>query len=141
MNTRHRMERRINLRKPVRLRAAVRYRDRGENCRLETTTLNLSFEGAFLETGEIAHLVGSIVRLELQAFPGNPLTIDALVVYRNHAGLGLMFAYYKNEVFEQLVTLLESTPNKSDGWAASGPDTPGAIAAATGEAEPERTAV
>ena len=141
MNTRHKMERRMNLRSPLRLRAVIRYRDTGGNYRLTATTRNLSFEGAFLETGEIAHLQGSIVRLELHVSPEDPLIIDALVVNSRGDGLGLMFAYYNHEAFERLASLLESTANKPDGRSGSAPGIPEADTALAAEAAQDSNAV
>lgn len=120
----HQMERRMNARKPLRFPATIRYRSMDASLSMPTMTRNLSFEGTFLETGEIAQLEGSIVRVELAALPSDPITIDALVVHGNRDGIGLMFAYYGNTVFEQLASVLEAEPDPDGGGVDSGPGTP-----------------
>ncbi|HKJ22910.1 MAG TPA: PilZ domain-containing protein [Gammaproteobacteria bacterium] len=106
------MERRMNPRKPLRLAATVHYPDEGGARRIQTVTRNLCYEGVFVETLAFAHLQGSIVRVELDTPLHGPIGLDALVLRSRADGLGLMFAYYSTEVFEQLDALLEPEANK-----------------------------
>jgi hypothetical protein len=133
MSTRHQMERRINLRLNMRLSAVIRYRDAGENRCLTATTRNLSFEGAFMEAGGISNLAGSIVRLELNTLAEAPLIIEALVARSRSDGLGLMFAYYSRDVFEQLASLLESAAKALYEPADSVPEASTAVTTMAGE--------
>lgn len=100
------MERRTYIRKPLHLPAVIRYPCKGRSCSFRTITRDLSFEGAFIDTGDFT-LQGSIIRMEVEACSAAPLVIDALVVRSDTEGLGLLFAYYSSEVFEQLALLLE----------------------------------
>lgn len=106
------MERRMNPRKPLCLTATVRYPGEGGGRSIHTVTRNLSYEGIFLETLACAHLQGGIVRVELETPGYGKIVLDALVLRQAADGLGLMFAYYSTEVFEQLDVLLEPEAKK-----------------------------
>lgn len=107
-----RMERRMNPRKPLCLTAAVRYPGEGGARSIHTVTRNLSYEGVFLEALGFAPLQGGIVRIELETPDRGTIVLDALVVRQAADGLGLMFAYYSTETFEQLDALLEPEAKK-----------------------------
>lgn len=101
------MEHRMNIRMPVSLPVTVYYPGRGghESCR--ATIRDLGFGGAFIEAGETAPTKGTIVRVAMEKASGNPVVIDALVLRDDANGLGIMFAYYGDDVFQQLASVLQ----------------------------------
>ena len=101
------MEHRMNIRTPVHLPATVYYRGNGGRESYRAMTRNLSFGGAFIEAGETAPSKGAIVRLALDNAGGGPVVIDALVLRHDALGFGIMFAYYGDEVFQQLASMLQ----------------------------------
>lgn len=100
------MEHRMNIRMPVSLSARVYYPDKGGYGSFRAVTRDLSFGGAFIEAGEISPVKGSIVRLALATAAEDPVTIDALVLRSEAGGFGAMFAYYGDDVFKQLSSVL-----------------------------------
>lgn len=101
------MEHRMNIRMPVSMPATVYYPGNGghESCR--AMTRNLGFGGACLEAGETPPSKGTIVRLAMDNAGGDPVVIDALVLRNDAEGLGIMFAYYGDDVFQRLASMLQ----------------------------------
>lgn len=108
------MEHRMNMRMPVSLSARVYYPDRGGHGSFQTVTRDLGFGGAFIEAGESSPAKGSIVRLALATAAEDPVTIDALVLRSETGGFGVMFAYYGDDVFKQLTSVLEPAFDQQD---------------------------
>lgn len=108
-----RMEHRMNSRLCVRLPVTVQISPRMENTRVCTVTRDVALGGACIENKGLDIQEGAMVRLTLELTPGDRVMIDALVLRSNDQGVGLMFAYYSNEVFDRLAELLEpKTPKR-----------------------------
>ena len=101
------MEHRMNMRMSVSLSARVYYPDKGGYGCFDAVTRNLGFGGAFIEAGGGDPPKGTIVRLVLVTASQEPLTIDALVLRTEDGGFGAMFAYYGDDVFKRLASVLE----------------------------------
>ncbi len=110
------MEHRMNIRMPVSLPARVYYPDKGGHGSFRAVTRDLGFGGAFIEAGENSPAKGSIVRLALTTVPEDPVTIDALVLRSENGGFGVMFAYYSDEVFKQLASVLEPVFERNNAY-------------------------
>lgn len=99
-------ENRINMRIAMRLPVSIRFFSGVEKNSARTVTRNISFNGACIESAGLEIQEGAMVHLRLEAGAGGALMIDALVVRNNGQSAGLMFAYYDNDVFNQLHDLL-----------------------------------
>ena len=102
-----RMEHRMNLRHSVQLPITVHVSPRMDHKGLPMVTRDIAFGGACIESEGVDIVEGTMVRLALEIAPDDPVTIDALVVRSNNREVGLMFAYYSNDVFDRLTELLE----------------------------------
>lgn len=99
------MERRWNMRSPIRLDVALVYDGLGiVRCR----TRDLSLAGLFLETGAITlpHHAAFDVMLDDGAAPRKMFRLPALVVRVTREGVGAMFRDLDNRAADHLKTLL-----------------------------------
>jgi hypothetical protein len=100
-------DRRINIRIPVNLPVSVRYPDKVGQSGFRTVMRNLCFGGTFIEARESAPPAGTIVRLSLKIPREDSLILDALALRKDGAGLGIIFAYYSDDTFKKLASILE----------------------------------
>lgn len=110
------MEQRMNIRVPTNLPATVHYTGSDGRRTMHTVIRDLGFGGAFVEAGQMSALKGSIIRVGLgESEQAESINIDALVLRSSDDGVGLMFAYLDDDVFDQLASLLEPELDKRFG--------------------------
>lgn len=107
-----RMEHRMNLRHSVQIPTTVHVSPRMDHKEVPVVMRDIAFGGACIESEGVDIREGTMVRLALEITPSDPVTIDALVVRSNNREVGLMFAYYSNDVFDRLTELLEPKVQK-----------------------------
>jgi len=106
------VERRYCARHPVDIRVHIRYRNRRF---YSGRARNLSTDGMYLEVRSLTLPTGTLVELELDA-GARDRYVPALVVHRDHGGIGVMFRDPQTELLRELDLARESVvPPRSRG--------------------------